>query len=198
MRLICITKENKVHNEATQIHFLLENGIDILHLRKPDFSERELSSLLSEIDKSFHERIVLHDHFNLTSYFHVRGIHLNKRNNRIPLLYKGKISRSCHSLGEIEGNTDMYEYLFLSPIFNSISKYGYYSGFSEQELVDATQKGIIHSKIIALGGITPERILKLKPYPFGGVAVLGYLWNYTDNNEMKIKIARLRSALNQP
>lgn len=199
MRLICITKEHRTYNEVERIHFLLENGIDILHLRKPSFSEKELSSLLSEIDKSFYDRIVLHDHFNLTSYFPVRGIHINKRNNSIPVQYSGKISHSCHSIDEICKNQDIYEYQFLSPIFDSISKTGYRSGFSEAELTDATQKGIIHSKIIALGGITPERILTLNPHSFGfgGVAVLGYLWDTTDTNNMKIKITLLQSALNQ-
>ncbi len=197
MRLICITKEHRAYNEAAQIQFLLENGVDILHLRKPFFSEKELHSFLSEIDSNFYDRIVLHDHFNLTSYFPVRGIHINKRNNSIPLQYNGKISCSCHSIEEISENQDTYEYQFLSPIFDSISKTGYCSGFSEKELTDATQKGIIHSKIIALGGITPEHITKLKPYSFGGVAVLGYLWDTTDTNMIKIKINLLRSALNK-
>lgn len=198
MHLICITKEQPVQNEAAKIQFLLENGVDILHLRKPTFSEEEVSSLLSEIESRFYPRIVLHDHFHLTSHFPVRGIHLNQRNNRIPLSYKGKISRSCHSITEIAGNNETYEYLFLSPIFDSISKSGYRSRFSEKELADASRREIINPKIIALGGITPEHILKLKPYSFGGVAVLGYLWNNADtNNEIKTKIDLLRSALDQ-
>lgn len=198
MQLICITKEQPVQNEATKIQFLLENGVDILHLRKPAFSEKELSALLSEIESRFYLRIVLHDHFHLTSHFPVGGIHLNQRNNRIPLPYNGRISRSCHSIAEIAEKNQVYEYQFLSPIFDSISKNGYRAGFSEKELTDASRKGIINPKIIALGGITPEHILRLKPYSFGGVAVLGYLWNDTDtDNEIKTKISHLRSALNQ-
>ena len=64
--------------------------------------------------------------------------------------------------------------MFLSPIFQSISKEGYGSGFSLDGLRNA--KGIIDDKVIALGGICPRTITKLKDIPFGGVAVLGALW----------------------
>ncbi len=197
MQLIGITTEQYLQNEASQIHLLLENGIDILHVRKPFFSEKELSVLLSEIREDFYERIVLHDYFDLTSRFPVRGIHLNKRNHCIPLHYEGKISRSCHNIDEIRNESEPYEYQFLSPVFDSISKNGYSSGFSNEQLTEASRKNIIHSKIIALGGITPERILQLKPYSFGGVAVLGYLWESSDSFEIKQRIKNLQSALSQ-
>ena len=64
--------------------------------------------------------------------------------------------------------------MFLSPIFQSISKERYGSGFSLDGLRNA--KGIIDDKVIALGGICPRTITKLKDIPFGGVAVLGALW----------------------
>ena len=99
---------------------------------------------------------------------------MNKRNPEAPPLYKGSISRSCHSLEEIIEYKPVCDYVFLSPIFQSISKEGYGSGFSLDGLRNA--KGIIDDKVIALGGICPRTITKLKDIPFGGVAVLGALW----------------------
>ena len=40
------------------------------------------------------------------------GIHLNKRNPEAPPLYKGSISRSCHSLEEIIEYKPVCDYVF--------------------------------------------------------------------------------------
>lgn len=69
-----------------------------------------------------------------------------------------------------------YEYVFLSPLFPSISKEGYGSGFSLSALREAAGRGELGEKVIALGGLSVETIPLLKDLPFGGVAVLGGLW----------------------
>ena len=89
------------------------------------------------------------------------------------------ISKSCHSLKEIQ-NISNFNYVFLSPIFDSISKTGYTQAFSRTELLQAKNAGIINEKIIALGGITPENMLQITDYGFGGIAILGGLWGDFD------------------
>lgn len=66
------------------------------------------------------------------------------------------------------------DYLFLSPIFNSISKPNYPAQFPLEQLRAST---IIDDKVIALGGIALERLPLLHGIPFGGVALLGDFWN---------------------
>jgi thiamine-phosphate pyrophosphorylase len=68
------------------------------------------------------------------------------------------------------------DYLFLSPVFDSISKENYNSRFPESLLCDLKSKGIINEKVIALGGVNKHNISKVKDYGFGGAAVLGALW----------------------
>ena len=68
-----------------------------------------------------------------------------------------------------------YDYVFLSPIFDSISKVGYNSAFTEDMLRDASVKGIIDEKVVALGGVTFEKISYLKELNFGGAAMMGVL-----------------------
>ena len=70
-----------------------------------------------------------------------------------------------------------YDYLFLSPIFDSISKNGYRSGFSDEALQEASDMGIIDEKVIALGGVTLDKIAYLKKMKFGGVAMVGGIYN---------------------
>ena len=72
---------------------------------------------------------------------------------------------------------DDYDYLFLSPIFNSISKQGDMSSFSDAELLQASKEGVIDRKVIALGGVTFDKIPYLKDLNFGGVAMIGAIYN---------------------
>lgn len=177
MKLIVISAEKVIPQEAQILNILFEEDLPVLHLRKPLASKQETADLLNCISPLYHNRIILHDYFELAHQYNIRGIHLNQRNISIPpdigLIH---ISRSCHSLKEIE-EISGYQYVFLSPIFDSISKIGYMRGFSTRELEDAQNKGIINEKIIALGGISPDNIPVVANYGFGGVAVLGTLWN---------------------
>lgn len=177
MKWIVITKPEFICNEANYINLLFEQGIDLLHLRKPNSLKEDCERLILEIDKKWRDRIVIHDHFELCQKHHLHGIHLNRRNHEIPNDFKGSISRSCHSLQEVIESKDSYDYVFLSPIFDSISKQGYTHAFSEEELSQAAKNGIIDPKVIALGGITDSKIPKLKEWNFGGAAFLGDIWN---------------------
>lgn len=187
MKLIGITTDYFFEQEDTLITFLLEGGLDVLHLRKPGALSNDIKHLLLQIPSECHSRIVLHDHFELTSEFRLKGIHLNSRQLTIPPGFNGSISRSCHSLEELK-QSDLYTYLFLSPLFNSISKQGYNARFSEQELCDASASGLINTKTIALGGVTPDHIPVLRRYGFGGIALLGYLWADKDLGKLQEKM----------
>ena len=86
------------------------------------------------------------------------------------------LTRSCHSLDEIVRYKQEYDYLFLSPIFDSISKVGYTSQFSHDELLRASSMGIIDSRVVALGGVTPDKIAYLEQLGFGGAAMCGAIY----------------------
>ncbi|GHS93612.1 hypothetical protein FACS1894207_0310 [Bacteroidia bacterium] len=175
MKLIIITTEYFFEGEAAALNALFERGMEILHLRKPASTETELKNLIGQIDERFHRRIVLHDHFPLITPFHLKGIHLNGRNPERPVQVSASVSRSCHSIKELE-NTAGYDYVFLSPIFDSISKTGYTHAFSSEDLINAQSAGLINKQVIALGGIDAENISGSGKYGFGGAAVIGALW----------------------
>ena len=61
--------------------------------------------------------------------------------------------------------------MFLSPVFDSISKQGYASHFSEEQL-----RGHVDARVMALGGVTAGKIPWLADVGFGGCAFLGYLF----------------------
>lgn len=177
MKLIVITTPQFFDGEVAAIISLFRAGLEILHLRKPGASVAEIESLLQQLPAEYLPRIVTHEHFPLASPWHLKGIHLNGRNPQAPAGYQEHISRSCHSLEEVAKYKPACDYVFLSPIYDSISKEGYASTFSRENLREARQAGIIDSQVIALGGIDARRLPEVEALGFGGVALLGDIWN---------------------
>jgi thiamine-phosphate pyrophosphorylase len=179
MKLIVITSPQFIGGEASYITSMLQKGIDLVHLRKPESSPCDCAKLLDAIPEELHRRIVIHYHHCLCEDYHLGGIHISPYHMSQTLpRYGGAISRSCHSIDEIASFKSSYDYLFLSPIFNSISKQGYHGAFSALQLQEAQQKGIIDNKVIALGGITANNLSIVKQLGFGGAALLGDVWQH--------------------
>jgi len=163
--------------EAALIELMLRRGIDRVHVRKPGAAEADVARLLDAIPPELRGRLSLHGFQSLAAKFGT-GVHLNARNPSAPAGFRGMLSRSCHSLGELAADVD---YQFLSPIFDSISKPGYHSRFDPEKLrVDASA--------IALGGVTPEKFAALRRAGFGGAAMSGYIWADRSPSTIKKRI----------
>lgn len=177
MKLIVVTAPTFFVEEDKIITALFEEGLDILHLRKPETPAMFAERLLTLIPEKYHRRIVTHEHFYLKEEFNLMGIHLNVRNPKEPHDYSGHVSCTCHSIEKLKNKKHFYDYVFLSPIYDCITKQNTLSGFEPEELRKAGKDKLIDSKVMALGGITPDNILQIKDYGFGGAVVLGDLWN---------------------
>ncbi len=184
MRAVIITLPNIFEGETALVNRLFGEGrIERLHLRKPKVSRQEMEEWIEQINPTFHPRIVLHDYHDLACSYNLGGIHLNGRNPDAPS-WVGEVkaqrtftvSRSCHSIAEVEQYAPLLDYVFLSPIFDSISKEGYGAAFSRQQLADALQRGIIRDNVYALGGISYENLDEVRSLGFGGYAMLGAFW----------------------
>lgn len=176
MKLIVITPPQFFDGEAAALTALFRNGLEILHLRKPGASAQALERLLRQLPEEYLPRIVTHDHFPLATAFGLKGIHLNGRNPQPPAGYTGHVSRSCHSLEEVRRHKPACGYLFLSPIYDSISKEGYPAAYTREELRRARRAGLIDSRVMALGGVTLERLPETASLGFGGAVLLGDIW----------------------
>ncbi|WP_297273968.1 thiamine phosphate synthase [uncultured Bacteroides sp.] len=177
MKLIVVTAPTFFVEEDQIITALFEEGLDILHLRKPETPAMYSERLLTLIPSIYHKRIVTHEHFYLQEEFQLMGIHLNARNPNEPHDYSGNVSCTCHSLNELQSKKHFYDYVFLSPVYDCITKQGISAGFTAEELRKAGKERLIDSKVMALGGITPDNILEIKDYGFGGAVVMGDIWN---------------------
>ena len=182
--VIVITKPEMFPGEADMVNTLFANGMQRLHLRKPGASEEEMAEWIGRIDLPFRQKIIVHDHHRLLRTMGLGGIHLNARNPEAPAWFSAErqkrgsvtLSRSCHSLEEIAQWKGVCDYLFLSPIFDSISKGGYTSAFTRETLLQAYHDGLFSKPVYALGGVSADNIRSIYDYGFAGAAVIGSLW----------------------
>lgn len=195
MEWVVITSPGFLQGEADFIDRLFNHGLDRLHLRKPGADIGECRRLLDGISREWLPRIVVHDNFGLCREYGLGGVHLNGRNPMAPPNHEGSVSRSCHSLEEISRYKGECDYLTLSPIFNSISKQGYMAAFGPGQLATARDSGLIDRRVIALGGVTLENIPRVKELGFGGVAILGDVWQRMADGSVDEYLASLRKAL---
>ena len=170
-KVLAITPPAIFADEPRRIAELLSRDIWRVHLRHPEASREELSAILRVLPSDYRCRISLHSHFSLIEEFPEIGQHLNHR-CPTPAGAPGCLSRSCHSLAEL-AQCEGSDYVTLSPIYDSISKPGYRSQF----VIDQRLRQALHGhRVMALGGVTPDKFAQLRSEGFAGAAMLGYLW----------------------
>jgi thiamine-phosphate pyrophosphorylase len=180
MKLILVTTDNFFVEENIIINTLFDEGLDVLHLRKP-YSEPILCErLLKLTPEKLHKKIVVHDHFYLKEEFGLKGIHLNKRNPEPPIKYRGHLSRTCSTFEEVKEWKKKCDYVFLSPIFEKLSPVNDQIPFDIRELKKASAEGVINKNVIALGGVTVDNVKIAKDLGFGGVGIMGAVWQNFD------------------
>lgn len=177
MKLILLSTPEFFVEEDKIINALFDEGLDLLHLRKPASEPIYSERLLTLLPESCHSRIIVHEHFYLKDEFNLRGIHLSAEHPEVPSGYQGHVSRSVHSLNELRAQREGMDYVFLSPIFDSISYPERHAGYTAQQLYDATRAGLIDRKVMAAGGISGETLPRLADYGFGGAVISGDLWH---------------------
>lgn len=153
--LIVISNPLPIKGEHKIINQLFDEGLVFFHLYKPSFSKEETENFIQQISIEYRNKIVLHSKY-----------------------------LKFHSIKELEGCNEKYDYAFLSPIFNSISKAGYKSNYDLRVI-----KGFLknrNEKIIALGGIDEDKIDAVKNLGFQGIALLGAIWQ-SENPVEKFK-----------
>ncbi|PZD78106.1 thiamine phosphate synthase [Mesonia sp. K7] len=189
--MVVFSPEGNIENEMTMLHHLFECGLNCFHLRKPCFSQNDYEIYLHKIKPIYHNLVVLHEYHHLVEKYLLKGIHL-KEEHRLKITdtkayvtalksrSKLTISTGFHSYEALKSDTYSYDYCFLSPVFDSISKPGY--------LGKGFKVALTEQKILALGGITLQNIKLAKQLGYQGIALLGGVWKSKSPVEEFIKI----------
>ena len=131
---------------------------------------------LFELDPEVRGQCVVHGHDDLIVGLGLAGSHgLSVETSR---------SASLHSFDELNACTQNLDYVFLSPVFDSISKVDYKAAYSQDDfrkgLADFHAQERSIAKVIALGGVDADNLVLTAQLGFDGAAVLGAVWNHYD------------------
>lgn len=178
MKLLLLSSPDFFVEEDKIITTLFEEGLDILHLRKPNSEPVYCERLLTLVPECFHNRIVTNDHFYLKEEFGLMGIHLSRRNPVAPEGYRGQVTRSLYSLDELarlREKGDLGQYCILNNVFKSVSRPDDVP-YEMEDLRAASRAGIIGKRVMAQSGINLENIPVARELGFGGVVVCNDIW----------------------
>lgn len=177
MKLLLLSSPNFFVEEDKILATLFEEGLDILHLRKPNSEPVYCERLLTLLPEKYHQRIITNDHFYLKDEFDLMGIHISERNPNKPQGYKGITTRTCYSLEELTEAKKQNQYVILRNIYDSPSHSNNKSLYTHEQLREASRKGLIDKRVMAQTGITLENIHEVRELGFGGAVVCSDIWN---------------------
>jgi len=187
MNLILITPDHFLEQECALVNACFAYGLQRLHLRKKKFSEQDYRNYIGSIDTAFHQRIVLTEYFGLLTEFDLGGVHLNSHIRDQPATWEElaalqprHTSASFHSWDEINAAANNFDYVLISPVFDSISKKGYKAGIDLKGAAILKQVNTNCPGIVGLGGVQANNIRLLQAAHFDGAALLGAVWEAAD------------------
>ena len=193
MHLVIFSSSDKFISEVYIINILFKNGLKTLHLKKPKFSKNKLKNYISKIDKKYHNRIIIHNHYSLSLKFNLKGIHISKLllakkikykliTNFYKLLDRNFIfTRTFTKKDDLSKISPIFSYVFLAPIYTKTENKEKDYNFEKSYL-----KNILHDSsidIYARGRINIADFKDLKSFNFKGISLLKTIW-YNDTQPL--------------
>ena len=198
MRLIIISPPDDRPDEPEVVGRVLQQSAATFHLRKPGQTGRQVADYLKQVPADLHRRIMVHGHPHLLDQFNLKGIHFTEtdRIRNLPNFRQLRhdqsgccLSSAFHRIADIPEHDGLFDYIWLSPIFDSISKRGCRGAFDQADLKRFLTR--TDHTVFALGGIDAPRAAAAAALGFKGIAVLGAVWCGPSSPE---KAARQLSA----
>ncbi len=84
------------------------------------------------------------------------------------------LSTSIHVLEDRYALSNVFDYAFFGPVFNSFSKPDHKPKTDEIPKLNQEER---KTKIVAIGGVDANKIMQLQEAGFDGAALLGAVWN---------------------
>jgi len=175
-------------------------GIDMVQIREKDLGSRELLHLVRETLKAVcdhqpaRSRVVVNDRLDVALAVEAHGVHLGRRSMpaevvRAMVPESFLVGASCHSVEEaLEAEASGADYILLGPIFPTPSKLAYGPPLGLSLLQAATRRVTI--PVLALGGITPERV---KPCLEAGAAGIAGIRLFQECDQLEARVRDLRA-----
>ena len=165
----------------------LDAGVRAIQLREKDLSTRELFTLaevLRELTRKYHAALFINDLIDVALALGANGVHLPSES--FPADYARKlvgpaavIGVSTHSIAEArEAEAGGADFIVFGPVFDTPSKrpYGPPQGLEALRAV----RQAVSLPLLAIGGVTPDRVPALRAAGADGVAAISALLGAPD------------------
>ena len=179
MKLILLTSPYFFVEEHQILNSLFDEGLNLLHLRKPNSEPVYNERLIKLINENYRKRIVIHDHFYMKDEYNLKGIHLNSNNPILPPNYKGQLSCTCSNIDDLPKVKRNFNYVFLNNAYPSLNSKILNPIFSKV-IHTEPYNNVIDKKVMALGSVSLKNIHQLRDFGFGGVVIYSDIWNRFD------------------
>jgi thiamine-phosphate pyrophosphorylase len=176
MKLIIMTQPTFFVEEDKILTALFDEGLDTLHINKPDSEPLYAERLLSLLPKSCYDDIVVHQHYYLKQEYDLKGIHINDPEMPTPEGFRKHVTRSTNKIDDLKEMKKQCDYVLLHSLFDSLHN-DYKASLTMEELREARKRGLIDKKVYAMGGMSLENVQVAKDLGFGGVVICGDIWN---------------------
>ena len=102
MKLVILTQPKFFVEEDKIITALFDEGMDILHLQKPDSEPVYCERLLSLLPNDCYSKIRVHEHYYLKQEFDLKGIHIDNPDTPTPEAFKRHVTRSTYRISDLK------------------------------------------------------------------------------------------------
>lgn len=200
-RLLLVTDRHHTRGRpfATILNDAIKAGVPAIQLRERDLCTSDLLSLTQEIltmTTPGSVPLIVNDRVDLMMALNLDGVHL--RSDSLPsqsvrrlIGPRRVIGVSTHSVEDVRrANQSGADYIVFGPIFDTPSKRSFGPPLGLDQLADVCRQSSI--PVLAIGGITCERVRDVRRAGAHGVAVIGALLTRDDIGEA---VREFRDAL---
>ena len=171
----------------------LQSGVRAIQLREKNMHPKDLLALALEVNsmtQRYNAKLLVNDRADIAIMAGADGVHLTEASvkvsdvkNKFPNLIVGV---STHSIEEARlADRQSADFITFSPIYETPSKSNYGPPQGLAPLRQVTQS--VHLPVLALGGITLNRVPECLEHGAFGVSVISDIWDSTDIKQHSYK-----------
>lgn len=189
MKLIAFTNPYEITFEADVINRLFREGLDELHIRKPQFTKVDTIQFIEKIDEEHRSKIILHSYYQLAPKFNLGGVHIDSEWRKSSLLNyilkkiilrnkQFKIVSSSHNYHIIEQKHFAVDEMIIGPVLCKTSE----TNSNPTMRIDGLEKALKHKKqrVAGMGGVTAQKMDFFEVLGFDAVVIQSAIWKSSD------------------
>jgi len=170
--------------DPKMVRRLFDAGLSRLHVQvRKDWERRHYEQFILSLPEAYWPRLVLAEEPALVEERGLGGFQMHP-GERIPRRWPkhATVSAKCHDYDELRSTDKGCGYVFLAPLFESVSKKDHRPRrtLREFEVILKRWKAEGGAPVMALGGITPQTAPKAREMGFDGIAFIGSVWKQPD------------------